>query len=432
MFPAPLFLLLLVLASPVCLIFDGPITYGAVAAVVAFLLLVIAFRTRPGEAQFLSGLVFPYLLVAAIPAVVILIQLLPLRGIGFANSIWQSASIALSRPVLGGISIDLGTTMIGLARYLSLLGLIFTTAAISLDRHRAGLILSALTVTATFSALIMLAVGPDAMQINVGDSDTLITAATDAATLGIVLAIAMVLQIRERATISSPDKRNLVVLRLELLLSLAAVTICSLAVYKHGSSGTHLALAFGIIMLVVAGIIRRFQLDAWGYSAVIATVMIIAVAALALRPGERIMDFTTAFAAAPQSPLIELSRRISAETGWLGTGAGTFAAVLPIYRDVAEVAVGDLAPTAAAAIAIEMGKPFLFGSLIAGLALVVALLRGAVRRGRDACYPIAGASCAIVTLILAFNNSGLFNTSVLVILAVTLGLAIAQSKSRPV
>src|SRR5215467_4823512 len=130
MFPAPLFLLLLVLASPACLFFDGPVTYGLVAGVVAILLVVVAFRMRPGEAEFLSGVIFPYLLVAAIPAVIILIQLLPLRSIGFANSIWQSASGALSRPVLGGISIDLGTTAICLTRYLSLLGLMFTTAAL--------------------------------------------------------------------------------------------------------------------------------------------------------------------------------------------------------------------------------------------------------------------------------------------------------------
>jgi len=141
-------------------------------------------------------------------------------------------------------------------------------------------------------------------------------------------------------------------------------------------------------------------------------------------------DFTVALAAAPQSPLISLTRRLLAETGWLGTGAGTFAALLPIYGNIDELAAGTVAPSAAAAIAIEMGKPFLWVTLICGVVLVITLLRGAARRGRDSFYPTVGASCVVAIVVLAFNNSGLFNTSVLLISAVTIGLAIAQSKRR--
>jgi hypothetical protein len=143
-------------------------------------------------------------------------------------------------------------------------------------------------------------------------------------------------------------------------------------------------------------------------------------------------DFTLAFAASPQSPLIALTRRILTETSWLGTGAGTFAAILPVYRDINELAAGNVAPTAAAAIAIEMGKPFLVAAIIGGIALIIMLLRGAARRGRDSLYPTAGASCVVAITILAFNNQGVFNTSVLVIVATTIGMAIAQSKSRSV
>jgi len=142
------------------------------------------------------------------------------------------------------------------------------------------------------------------------------------------------------------------------------------------------------------------------------------------------MDLTVAFTTSPQAPLVALTQRILAQTSWLGTGAGTFAAVLPIYRDANEIAAGNVAPTATAAIAIEMGKPFLWVAIMTGIALVVMLLRGAVRRGRDSFFSTAGASCVAAITILAFNNHGVLNTSVLVIATAALGMAIAQSKSR--
>ena len=59
------------------------------------------------------------------------------------------------------------------------------------------------------------------------------------------------------------------------------------------------------------------------------------------------------------------------------TGAGTFAALLPIYRDLNEMGTGTVAPNALAAVAIEMGRPFLMASLVAAIALIVIFLHGA-------------------------------------------------------
>ena len=431
MFPAPLILVLLILSSPLCLIFDGPITYGLIAAAAAVSVAIVGLRIRPGEAEFLSSLIRPVALVAAVPVLAILIQLMPLRSIGLANPIWQSAATALSRPVIGSITVDPGATLICLARYLSLAGLVFVVAAIAIDRHRANWILFVLTMATALSALMMLAgwLGGDT---HIQDRALFIAAATDSAVLGIILAIAAALQTLERANPPSPGQDSPALFLLVFVLCLAAIATCALAIFNYATSEVYLALAFGVAMLVVAIIIRRFELDAWGYSAIVAMVVVIAIAALALRLGDRMTDFTLAFAASPQSPLIALTRRILTETSWLGTGAGTFAAILPVYRDINELAAGNIAPTAAAAIAIEMGKPFLVAAIIGGIALIIMLLRGAARRGRDSMYATAGASCVVAIMILAFTNHGVFNTAVLVIMAATIGLAIAQSKSRSV
>ena len=432
MFPAPLFLVLLILSSPLCLIFDGPLTYGLITATAAVLVAIIGLRIRPGEAEFLSSLIRPVALVAVLPALAILIQLMPLRSIGLANSIWQSAATALSRSVIGSITVDPGATLICLARYLSLAGLVFVTAAVAIDRRRARWILFALTTATALTALMLLVVGlGDAAQLDIQDRAHFIAAATNSAVLGIILAIAAALQTLERPNAPSQGQDDSPVLvLLVFVLCLAAIATCSLAVFNYATSGAYFALTIGVATFVVALIIRRFQLDAWGYSAILAIVVVVAIAALALRLGNRMTDSTLAFAASPQSPLIALTRRILAETSWLGTGAGTFAAILPVYRDINELAAGNVAPTAAAAVAIEMGKPFLVAAIFGAIALIIMLLRGAARRGRDSLYPTAGASCVVAMTILAFNNQGVFNTSVLVIVATTIGMAIAQSKSR--
>jgi uncharacterized membrane protein len=69
---------------------------------------------------------------------------------------------------------------------------------------------------------------------------------------------------------------------------------------------------------------------------------------------------------------------------------------------------------------------------MAAMALALTLLRGAVRRGRDSFYSMAGASSIVAITLLAFGNMGLFSTPVLVIAAAAVGIAIAQSKSRSI
>jgi hypothetical protein len=203
-----------------------------------------------------------------------------------------------------------------------------------------------------------------------------------------------------------------------------------LAVIVDATGQTYFSLTCGVATLVVAIIIRRFRLGPWGYSAIVAIALVVATAVVALQPRKQTMDLTLMFATRAPAPLIAVTQRVLAETRWTGTGAGTFAAVLPIYRDIDELTAGPVAPTAAAAIAVEMGRPFLWAMLIAAIALAVTLLRGSVRRGRDSLYSTAGASCVVTFALLAFGNAGLFSTPALIIAAATVGMAIAQSKSR--
>ena len=155
-----------------------------------------------------------------------------------------------------------------------------------------------------------------------------------------------------------------------------------------------------------------------------------AIAVVALQPGGRILDLTVNFATQAPTPLVAVTQRVLAEMSWAGSGAGTFAAILPIYQGIDELAIGQVAPTAAAAIAIEMGWPIFWAILIAAIALVFLLLRGALRRQRDSYYSMAGAGCTVATALLSFGSFALLTTPISIIVAVAIGIAIAQSKSR--
>jgi hypothetical protein len=428
MFPAPYLLAFLIMTTPIILVCDGPIIDGLVLAAASVSVAIVALRIRPGEAGFLSTTIRPAAIFAALPALWMLFQMLPLKTIGLAHPIWEGAAAALGRPITGSISIDPGDTLISLGRYLSAVAIALVAVAVATDRRRSEWILIVLTATTTLIALMVLMAG-------LGDftflSNRARHAATDSVALGFIIAAATAFPTFERCKVQQPDQRGSKAWHwLAFVACLFAVAICTLAIIVSATSQVYFAVACGVATLAVAAVTRRFKFGPWGYSAIISIALVLAIAAVAFQPRSRTVDLTLAFAAHASAPLIAVTQRILTETSWMGTGAGTFAAILPIYQGIDELAIGSVAPTAAAAIAVEMGRPFLWAILMAAIALVVTLLRGGLLRRRDSYYSTAGASCVVAGTLLAFGNAALLSTPVLIIVAVIVGVAIAQSKSR--
>ena len=262
-----------------------------------------------------------------------------------------------------------------------------------------------------------------------GDAGQARVAAIDCAGLGVIFAAAAALHTSERGKARRPDQASSWIWPM-FVAWLSALAICLLAVIVGATGPTYFAIICGVATLVVAIMIRRFSIGPWGIAAIISIALFVAIAVVAFQPGIRTVDLTLAFATQAPTPLIAVTQRVLAETSWAGTGAGTFAAVLPIYRDIDELATGYIAPTAAAAIAVEMGRPFFWAILMAAIALALTLLRGALWRQRDSYYSTAGASCVVAITLLSFGNVALLSTPVTLIGAVAIGIAIAQSKSR--
>src|SRR6478752_1265660 len=131
MFSTLLILVLVVFATPITILFDGVITQGLVAAIAALSLAIVALQIRPGEAGFLYGVIRPVAVVAVIPAVWMLVQVLPIQNVGLAHPIWKSTAAALGHPVTGSISIDPGATLVSFVRYVSATALAFVAAAVA-------------------------------------------------------------------------------------------------------------------------------------------------------------------------------------------------------------------------------------------------------------------------------------------------------------
>ena len=433
MFLAALVLALLILTTPAMLLFDGPIIHGLVIAAAAISVAIVAVRTRPGEAHFLLSLVRPLAIIAAFPAVWLLFQVLPLDAVGLANPIWESAAAALGQSLSGSVSIDPGATLIALARYLSLVGIAFVAAAVAINRKYAEGILYLVTATASLIGLVVCAISLRVFTFLSNSDGSAINAATDIACLGIIFAAASGFHTFERWKMQRLSQGRSTVWRaLAFVASLAAIAICCLTVIVAATGEAYFAVTCGSATLAIAVVVRRFRLGPWGYSAIVSVALLVALAAIALQPGDRKMDLTLAFATRASASLIALTQRTLMETSWTGTGAGTYAAILPTYRGVDELAAGTIAPTAAAKIAVEMGRPFFWAILAAAIALATTLLRGASRRGRDSFYSAAGASCIVTIVLLAFGDVTVSSTPVLVTASVVVGIAIAQSKSRSI
>jgi hypothetical protein len=415
-------LVALICTSPAIVLWDGLIMQGLVAGIVAVALAITARALRPGETGFLVSIVRLPAVIAAVPAVWMLVQVLPLSV--FAHPIWKSAETVLGHPVAGTISVDPGASVIALGQYLSIVGVAFLSAAVAVDRQRAEWILFALTAAAAALALILLFPG---IQFSMFAR----AQAIDCVSMGTIIAGAACIRTIERyETRRSSPQRSVPALLWTFVACSTALLICCTVQLSGATREILIATAYGMFALICISLVRRFALGAVGIAAIAAPALGAAILLLAYHPFERGTSVPLAFTGASDPFLIALNQRVLYDAPFVGTGAGTFAALAPIYRQIDDPPPGSTAATAAAAFAIELGKPMFWLFIVAAAGSIFILLRTSLQRGRDSFYPAMGGSCLITLLLLSLNNSGLFGTASGLIAAAVIGLAIAQSKSR--
>ena len=416
-------LVALICAAPFILLLDGLVMQGVVAGVIAVALVITAVNLRPGETEFLISVIRPVAVVVAVPALWVLVQVLPL-GIA-AHPIWTSSEAALGHPVTGSISIDPGASIVAFGQYLSIAALGLVSAAVAVDRQRAEWILFALTGGTAALALMLLL-----HEFFYFGSSLIAFAraqAVDCASIGAIIASAACMRTLERyETLHMDPTRSVSVLFRTFFASIAALAVCGTALVLSGTREVLVASGCGIATFAGLIFVRRSGVGTWGLTAIASVAILGVILLFATLPFERSKSLLSAFATSPTGA----SERVLEDAPLPGTGAGTFAALAPIYRGIDDPPSPSFAPTAAATLAIELGQPMLWLIATAAIAAIIALMRASQRRGRDSFYPAMGASCLVTLFLITFVNAGLLATVPGLIAAAALGLAFAQSKSR--
>jgi hypothetical protein len=422
-----LFALLLSVAPALAMVgqpvFDG-LFLGAIASAIA----IAAAHLSQDDLHRLTKLLRPIAPLLLVPGIWMLLQISPLPRHWLANSIWTSAAAALGKPAGGLISIDVGATVLAFARYSQMVAIMLLSAALALDRRRAEGILILLTAAAALIAAEVVLFDLGYFQtLDFGRTDTR-AEALSVAVLGLILSGATAIQaFKSYETKAFPSSASTA---LPSAMSVIAFGICLSAVVSESAPIVIFAAACGLGVLLALIAIRRLRIGRWGQAGLAASALVFAVGFFASSSASRQMD-ATLILASPSQGAIAVAERMLSEAPWVGNGAGTFDALVPIYRDAGAGAFNvSGAPTAAASIAIELGLPFLWIVTIAALSAALLLFRGALRRGRDYAYAGAGTACILTTVILSFSGAGIFGRAAAVLAAATCGVALAQSRGR--
>jgi hypothetical protein len=426
--PSALIILLGLLGlCPVIVTVDGPIFPYLIPLLLAAGLILVSFKLTAVEAQHLSKVVSrPFVLIAAFPVVLMIIQILTLPFL--ANPVWTSVSPGFRHGITGSISVDVGATVIALVYYLSAVGMVLLASAVAINRERAESILIGTTAVAVFISLACLV--QDLFLENLFGINILLhrSQAFDIACLGVTLSAACGLLVFERH--ETRRTNNSLTRKKFQFLMVACVTgfvICAGAVAETRSGSLIFATGSGFLTFGAAVAIRRWALGRLGTAAIGITAAVIAAALVTVAASDP--DPRFAFVK-KDAASVELTQRILNDAPFFGDGAGSFRALLPIYQSTNTGSAGPGAVTAAAQLSIEMGKMSLWLAVLAASFAVFALLRGASHRGRDSFYAATAGACLVTLMNLAFVNIGLAGTAIVLLSAAIFGLGLSQSKGR--
>jgi hypothetical protein len=427
-------LVMLICATPAILIIDSSVEDGIIPIILALAFAFAARTIRPGQADHFLNLARPVAVVAAVPAVWMIVQILPLGIAGVSNPIWDSASAGIGHPIRGSISIDPGITLLSLCRYFAIAAVLFLSLFESLDRQLAQWVLFTLTTATALIAMVL--IGDEVAGRNfffATDNEVLGVGALDSAALGLILSSASAIGEFDRfQTQRTKGKSSIATFAMAFTFCVAAFAACTIAIFLHPSAYLIVAAVSGLATLGGVVLIRRLGLGPWGRSAIGSIAIVIVVSVVAMQPASRLTALIL-----PLIPQISVSHsslveRVLAAAPWAGTGAGTYVALMPIYRDLDEPVTSRSPPNLATKIAIEAGRPAVWAVLFMAVAAAVTLFNGALRRGRDSFYSAAGAGGAVTILLLSFTNVGMVQTTTSLIASAVLGLGFGQRVSRSI
>lgn len=413
--------------SPALIFSDSPLIAGLLAAYAAVAVAIVGFSIRPGEAGYLTRVIRPLFICALLLAAWMVIQTLPVPNNDWAHPIWISAQGALNRSLMPSIAIDRGAALIALVSYCCAASVILLSAAVTIDRSRADYVLLWLAAVITFAAILAIVLEFDGVRALV--QTAAFNSLSSLPALGLLVnAGAAVRAVERYETRRSREEASFGKMAWSLAICFSAFVICAISLLVVAAVPVQFATALGLTTFCAVIVVRRIALGPWVNAVFALTVVFIAIATIATNWGAG--DVTLQFASHSSQAIAQVVQSMLADTRWMGNGAGGFGALLPIYQDIDGSVAGPSAPSTAATIVIELGRPALYALvLIAGI-LLTQLLRGALQRGRDSFYPTVGAGCVVLLTFEAFCDPALLEKPTIIVAGTIIGLALAQSVSR--
>jgi hypothetical protein len=421
--------LALVAMTPILLVMQGSTELAFVAFISSLSLLFGVAKATPAEMERLAKTLGQVKLLLAVPAVWMVIQLLPLP-LGISNPIWTSAAAAMPNLSFGHITINVPSTVRAFGIYCGWLILVLATMVATADRRRAEFCLAALVLATTLIAAqgIALSIFPNMLTIDAWNSFSAMPAA--AAALGCVLCVAAIQRLVERRQTQRGNADNgrapniLIV-----ILNVSALAICLVALVQL-SSPAWIAALLGVSALAAVVMMNRLRSFRGAHHVTTTALALIAAIVLLARSNETPTgSILTGIASIGSAASISTAERMSKDAAWLGTGAGTYDALMPVYQELGQ-SLQMAPPSLAVKLAIEWGSASPAILTLCALFLANTLLGAAVKRGRDSFYPAAAAGCVLALTFQAYSDASLLNPAVGLLSAVIVGLALAQAAGR--
>ena len=290
-------LLCLVTASPVFLVFDTPMASLLLTLWTAVMLGITGMYVRSTEAEHVWKTVRILVPLAAVPAIWMVVQMLPTPFL--AHPIWQSAAAAFDASLSGKISADPGLTFQALLHYLTLLGIALTALCVAIDRRRAHHVLRALVAVTGLvtAAFIVISVGefrPSEGLNSPGLDATFVTICN----LGMLLSASLIIsaidqyQIRRQGT---PLTGGMIG---EFCVGAAVFVICFATAAKYAPPLAFIAGLCSLLPVFLVAFLRHVRSHGWEKSIVVGIAVIVAAGIVVSRLEKGSGDITLRAAAA--------------------------------------------------------------------------------------------------------------------------------------
>lgn len=373
----------------------------------------------------LARLLGPLLILSiAAPAACMALQLAPIPVHGLGNPIWETASAALNEPLAERVTVDIWATMQAIVHYNAVVALALVTAVVAVDRQRASQLLDMLvSIAAIVSAY---SIWRHMSDYGPARGDNPLSFANDAspAVLGLLLSAGMTVRALEQRRRTRRRVASMLGPTTTLSLGILAMLICLTAILVRRDTSIAIAALLGAGIVLTVFVVRKWFYGFWGTTGALATAAVLFLASFTLVPIRQNADLTIALSEHSQAA----TERMLQDTGSAGSGAGAYAALLPIHQDIGMTASRER-PTAAAAITVEMGRIFLCGLLIIAVLGACTLLRRSLLRGHDYTYAAIGSGAAVSLAVVALMDDSILNFDTSLLTAALFGLAFAQSQS---